>query len=340
MNAAIYELIGAAEFVIDAEGQKKAVMLDFSAWEDLLNLLEDIEDSAEIESIRAGGEKPVPWEKAKTDLSEKTAQENLQIYRLAREYLLSFDGTSEEMLDAHLTEWRTRKPGNIRGLFRAMIEHAQNRQGRPNSIGNIDRLGELLFDFDPHLVAKKYEGWKDIFDAIARSAYRPSGRFDKTNAKSIWVQYCKSILSCAKFLADFRDLDEFDRFIEGFYANEHSRIELPFLIEKKVFGFGFPLACDFLKGVGYPEFIKTDVHIIEIARGVGISTGKRDVDIFRDVIKFCRSIDKLPYEVDKLFWLIGSGKFYLYNKKVRSSREEFIRRVRYELPRFANDIQE
>ncbi len=68
MDAAIYELIGAAEFVIDAEGQKKAVLLDFSVWEDLLNLLEDIEDSAETESIRVSGEVPLPWGKVKTEL--------------------------------------------------------------------------------------------------------------------------------------------------------------------------------------------------------------------------------------------------------------------------------
>lgn len=68
MNTAIYELIETAEFVVNAEGEKKAVMLDFSVWEDLLNLLEDIDDSAEIESVRASGEKPVSWGKAKAQL--------------------------------------------------------------------------------------------------------------------------------------------------------------------------------------------------------------------------------------------------------------------------------
>jgi len=68
MNTAIYDLIGTAEFVVDREGQKKAVMLDFSVWEGLLELLEDIEDSAEIESIKASGEKPVLWQAAKAEL--------------------------------------------------------------------------------------------------------------------------------------------------------------------------------------------------------------------------------------------------------------------------------
>jgi len=68
MNTAIYDLIETAEFVVNADGKKKAVMLDFSVWEDLLELLEDIEDSAEIESIKASGERPIPWQAAKAEL--------------------------------------------------------------------------------------------------------------------------------------------------------------------------------------------------------------------------------------------------------------------------------
>lgn len=68
MNTAIYDLIETAEFVVNAEGEKKAVMLDFSVWEDLLNLLEDIDDSTEIEAVRASGEQPVSWREAKAQL--------------------------------------------------------------------------------------------------------------------------------------------------------------------------------------------------------------------------------------------------------------------------------
>jgi len=340
MNIAIYELIESAEFVVNTEGEKKAVMLGFSVWEDLLTLLEDMEDSAEIESVKASGKNPIPWGKAEVGLVENTTQENLRIYELAREYLLSFDDITDEIIDAHLTEWRTRKPENMRGLFRSMIMHAQNRQGMPNSVGNIDNLSTFLFDFDPYLVAENHTSWEDIFDAIQGSTYRPPGRMVKANKLNTWVLYCKSILSCANYLSKFRDLDEFDRYVEVFYADENTRLKLPQLLSQEVFGFGFALACDFLKGVGYPEFIKTDVHIIEIAIGVGISSaGKTELEVFRDVIRFCKSIDKIPYEVDKLFWLIGSGKFYLYDKRVHSSRDEFIRRVISELPRFTNGSQ-
>lgn len=339
MNTAIYELIETAEFVVNADGEKKAVMLDFSVWEDLLNLLENIDDGGEIEKARASGEKPILWTGPKPSVLENSAEENLRIYQLAREYLLSFDEISEEMINMHLAEWRSRKPNNIRGLFRAMILHAQNRQSMPNSIGDIDHLSAFLFDFDPHLVLGKYNTWEQLFDTVANSSYRPPGRMLKENKLNHWVVYCKSILSCANFLTKFRDLREFDEYIEQFYVDDESRFKLPQLLSKEVFGFGFALACDFLKEVGYPEFVKVDVHIIEIAQGVGISAGNRDVEVFRDMIGFCRSIGKLPYEVDKLFWLIGSGKFYLHDIRIPTSKGEFIQSVRHKLPRFTNDRQ-
>lgn len=339
MNTAVYELIETAAFVVDAEGQKKAVMLDFSIWEELLELLEDIEDSAEIESVRANDEKPVSWTHAKDDLAEKRERKNLRIYQIAREYLLSFDGISEEILDAHLTEWRSRKPSNMRGLFRAMLMHAQNRQAMPNSIGDIDRLSDFLFDFDPHQVSAYYRSWEELFDSIEQSTYRPPGPLKKENKRSLWVTYCKAILSCAEFLSRFNDLRAFDTYVEQFYADEKSRLALAEQLSQEVYGFGFALACDFLKGVGYPEFIKTDVHINEIARGVGITTSDCETEIFQDIISYCRSIGKLPFEVDKLFWLVGSGKFYLYDKRIPSSKEEFIRRVRYELPRLTEGVK-
>jgi len=102
------------------------------------------------------------------------------------------------------------------------------------------------------------------------------------------------------------------------------------LLEKEIFGLGFALACDFLKENGYPKFIKPDVHIKAIFHGVGISKSKSDYDIFKDVIRFSEDINELPYCVDKLFWLIGSGKFYLDNVRIKTNRDEFVERIKHQ----------
>ncbi|MBO9369833.1 MAG: hypothetical protein J7575_01905 [Chloroflexi bacterium] len=66
MNAV--EMLQTAEFVVDARGNKRAVLLDYQVWEKLLALLEDWEDAEEIRRLREAGEESVPWEQAKAEL--------------------------------------------------------------------------------------------------------------------------------------------------------------------------------------------------------------------------------------------------------------------------------
>lgn len=68
VSTSLQELLDSAEFAVDVEGQRKALKLDYSIWQDPLNLLEEIEDSAEIEPARMSGEKSCPWEEAKAEL--------------------------------------------------------------------------------------------------------------------------------------------------------------------------------------------------------------------------------------------------------------------------------
>ena len=59
------ELIDAARFVVDSAGRKKAVLLNYDRW---LELLEDLSDLQEIDGVRSSGEEPIPWEQAKEEL--------------------------------------------------------------------------------------------------------------------------------------------------------------------------------------------------------------------------------------------------------------------------------
>ncbi len=58
------ELIESAEFLVDAQGRKKAVV-DVRVWEEIVTLLEDLEDAAEIQQLRDAGEETLNWEQAK-----------------------------------------------------------------------------------------------------------------------------------------------------------------------------------------------------------------------------------------------------------------------------------
>jgi len=81
------------------------------------------------------------------------------------------------------------------------------------------------------------------------------------------------------------------------------------LLGREIEGIGFPLACDFLMGLGYSGFAKPDVHLKTIFFALGLSPNQDDYDVFKAIVRVAQHADVAPYAVDKVFWLIGSGKF-------------------------------
>jgi len=70
----IRELLDSVQFVTDSQGQRKAVQLDWELWEQLIRLLEDLEDSAEIEMAREEKDDLISWEEVLAEY-ETTHQE-------------------------------------------------------------------------------------------------------------------------------------------------------------------------------------------------------------------------------------------------------------------------
>ncbi|VAW36121.1 hypothetical protein MNBD_CHLOROFLEXI01-3864 [hydrothermal vent metagenome] len=64
----VTELLEAAQFLVDTDGKRKAVLFDYPVWEELLTLLEDLEDAEEIRRLRESGEETISWEQAKAEL--------------------------------------------------------------------------------------------------------------------------------------------------------------------------------------------------------------------------------------------------------------------------------
>lgn len=253
--------------------------------------------------------------------------EERKIVIKAREYLLSFEEVNEEILERHLEHWRTRKLNSIGELLFAVLDSAKNRGAMPNYIGDIRHLKPFLFNFEAKDIVEIYgKDWEKLFDTI-KAKYTPPASMNKENPKNSWVIFSKTIISAAVFLSQFASIKDFDKFVSQFYLNEYTRLALPLLLTKEIFGLGFALACDFLKENGYPKFVKPDRQIKAIFRGLHLTESTSDYEVFKDVIRFSDAVDEIPYRVDKLFWLIGSGKFYLDNIKIKSNRNEFIQQI-------------
>lgn len=258
------------------------------------------------------------------------------IFEMAREYLLSFAEIDEEILDRHLKAGENKKMLSMNDVMKAMLNSIQNRGGMPNTIGELENIREPLFGFNPYRVTESYgqdyrSCWEKLFNEIKAS--EKITREMKSKKNSYWVVFCKSAISVSSFLSRFSSIEDFNKFVGLLYVNEYTRPVLPLLLAKEIYGLGFVLACDFLKENGYPEYVKPDRHIKAIFNGVGISGSEDDYEVFRAVITFSKIVGRTPYEVDKLFWLVGSGRFYLEEPEIHigTKRDDFVKSVNNKL---------
>ncbi|HWP44838.1 MAG TPA: hypothetical protein VNO14_16450 [Blastocatellia bacterium] len=247
----------------------------------------------------------------------REAQRDRAAYRLAKEYLLKFgpDGVTEELLERYLRHpERGSRPDTIAELYRRILESAQGANMKAGvigrAIGGVDRLGPALCRFQPGRIIKKYgTDWERVLDDIERRL-RPEKGLRRTS-RSIWPGYCRTILSAARFMSEFSTAEDFYEWADFFDKDDRARPALPMLLSCEIYGLGFALACDFLKELGYANYAKPDVHLRDIFEGLGLCQPKSsDYQLFKAVVRVAKNAGVTPYNVDKLFWLIGSGNFY------------------------------
>lgn len=269
-----------------------------------------------------------------------TTLTNQQIFDEAKKYLLDFSGITEKILDEQLAFPEYRKPKNKNQLCKKMIEHAKNRDRMDKVIGDIDRMKKSLHDFNAEAILNDYQCWEKIFDTlkidniIPKNVTRDTTKDYKGNdrkPRNLWVSFCKSIISITEFVKRFNTIDDFYYYIDQFITNTpDTRISLPLILAEEIDGYGFALACDFIKEGISPLFVKPDRHIIDIFKGINKSDDNAtNFQVFRDVVEFADSTKQTPYLIDKLFWLIGSGDFYLEKPRIniKTDKHKFIEMI-------------
>jgi thermostable 8-oxoguanine DNA glycosylase len=263
-------------------------------------------------------------------------------YTLAKDFLLQSGadkGVTPELIEKYL-HISAPRPDTLAALYERMLESAQS--GNMNagviggSIGGVGNLGPVLCDFEPAEVLEKYQSdWEEVLDDVV-AQLKPRGSIRRT-PRSIWPRYCRTILSSAKFLSQFESASDFYEWVDLFDRDERARAALLLLLDREIEGFGFALACDFVMGLGYENFSKPDVHIKDIFQRLGLCPwGTSDYEVFKAVARVARDIGVTPYNVDKLFWLIGSGYFYEdphigHKGRIGSLKKQFIEVAQIEL---------
>jgi hypothetical protein len=205
-------------------------------------------------------------------------------------------------------------PVSLNELFARLLGSAQNANMTAGviggSVGGARNLGQALFSFNPRKVARTFADHPDrLLDHIVKTL-NPRGQIRST-PRSIWPKYCKTILSSAEFFCQFRTGKDFYEWANHFYEDHRSMAALPMVLAAEIEGVGYALACDFLKELGFVNYGKPDVHVIEIFVGIGLCPkGASPYQVQKTITQVAEAAGVSAYNVDKLFWLIGSGKFY------------------------------
>jgi hypothetical protein len=262
------------------------------------------------------------------------------VYSEAKKFLLDLciADVNSSLIEKYLNPASLQQPpDSIPKIYERILESAQNANMKSGvigrAIGGIKNLSQVLFRFDPEKVLRRYDNdWEKLLDDIERKIH-PTGKIRRTN-RSIWPQYCRTILSGAEFISQFVSAADFFEWVDFFDQDNRARPSLPMLLSREISGFGFALGCDFLKEMGYVNFPKPDVHLRDIFQGIGLCVEKPDDYIlFKSIIRVSLHAQVTPYDADKIFWLIGSGYFYDdpqigNNGRIGSNKKEFVEKTK------------
>jgi hypothetical protein len=246
-------------------------------------------------------------------------------YDLAVEFLLNQKHVTQQVLQRY---FEPKRPATLGDVYEGLLISAQNAERKANviggSIGGISNLGKVLSNFEPQKVNDKYGDdanrlFKDIRRTFQLSTHVNSG------PKGLWPRYCKTILDSARFLKQFTSADDFDAWVKVFDRDPRTRLALPLLLDYEIYGIGLALACDFLKELGYLDFAKPDVHLRRIFTKLELCDERAtDYDLLGAITRLAGNAGVKPYTADKVFWLIGSGKFYLDDFRAGQNSDRFI----------------
>ena len=250
------------------------------------------------------------------------------LYAAAYDYLESRIG--KEALEQKLDHYRSYKVDNMHDGFWHLLNSLTNKVGMRATIGAIDPLEPFLFGFDPWQTHSHYQDdWQLLFKTVEQN-HQPPGPMNFKNESSYWVLLCKGILSGAEFLSRFDSFESFDKFVNSFTFNDTSIAALPILLDQEIFGFAFALACDWLKECGYHNYGKPDTHTVDILCGT-VACNRDNYEVFKTMVQIGRVNDELPAVVDRLLWLIGSGRYVDEIDKIRRQKTGFIQLLRPKL---------
>lgn len=196
---------------------------------------------------------------------------------------------------------------SIEYIMEELLRASSNSPHKNNTIRFQQRKEEfkaILFNFNPQKILQEYDDNNEKLYEVFKVKYLKGKVIRKNN---FWFDFAKTTIDGAKFLSAFNTKTEFDNFVTILF-NTHPDA-LPWMLQKKIHGFGAALQYDFLKELGY-DYAKPDIHIKKIFYGLGLTKTDDEIAVVDKMRKMCNSNDYYLYSVDKLLWLVCTQDFY------------------------------
>lgn len=248
------------------------------------------------------------------------------VYEIALSYLQNVVNNDDFLKnECKLEEYFApeQKPQSMNAVADQLFVSLQNKTMAGNVIGYLksDRnaaFKKILFNCDIVKILNTYD--ESSLMAAFEQNFTITHKNEKTN---LWRQYANSIISGCTFLNTFDSWQTFDNFVKTFIKNQYTTLALPLLLSKEINGFGFALSCDFLKELGYTYFPKPDVHIKDILFGLSLCENN-ELAAFKTIVEMANATGETAYKVDKILWLIASGRFYLQRVKTTKREDDYV----------------
>lgn len=233
-----------------------------------------------------------------------------KLYDLTKEYLLIKGQTLEEIKKENRPI--NVKPKDRKDLFEGLIESAQNYYNMPNIIKYSIRKEEIRkILHDDNLEWIKEQDAEELYNVLIK-------KYNSSKVSNSWHKWTCSVIDSAKFVLEYKSLDEFEKFVKMMDKDIKTRIAMPLIISRKIKGMGFALGCDFLKELGFENYSKPDVHIKDIFEKIGWVPDRNEIKVFEEVNKMSEVVNEKAFFIDKVLWVIckkSKSEFIEYLKK-------------------------
>ena len=177
----------------------------------------------------------------------------------------------------------------------------------------------VMCGFDAKASAAKYADWTAIYKEIINTGISDNGSRKKKETN--WEKYSRGLYDGIQFLTIGNGENIIQQLVS---TNMLTDTEIGIIgdISTKIHGLGFTLTCDWLKECGCDWLAKPDGHVKAVIMHLKGVDKIKDKDILREMFSWAEAVknsgkdsNATTYKLDKIIWLLCTGKFHLDGKR-------------------------